>query len=314
MIVALPRNLPAVRLLRKEGISVLEGSNAALFMLRPLRIVLLNLMPDKPVTELQFARLLGQVPQAVELTLIRPADHCTRTTSPLHLARYYRTWAEIAHQSFDGLIVTGAPVEHLEFEDVDYWSELQAIFDWAERNVSRSLFICWAAQAALYHRFGIAKVALDQKAFGVFEQTVCRRDRAVMNGLGARFVTPVSRHTEVRKGDVERQTALDIMALSDRTGVCLVEDNRSGALMMFNHLEYDTASLDAEYRRDRACGHKIDLPANYYPRSDPNRLPLNDWAVTARRFFSNWVIEIAHARQCDTKFGHGWNDLVAAGG
>jgi len=311
MIVALPRNLPAARLLREEGVSVLEGSNAALFMLRPIRIALLNLMPDKPVTELQFARLLGHVPQAVELTLIRPGIHHSRTTSPVHLNRYYRTWEDVAHCTFDGLIVTGAPVENLDFEAVDYWSELQAIFDWAEHSVVRSLFICWAAQAALYHRFGVGKTALERKAFGVFEQTICRRDRALMNGLGACIATPVSRHTEVPIGDVDRHPALDVLAVSDDTGLCMVEDRHRGALMMFNHLEYDTATLDAEYRRDRGCGHNIDVPANYYPQDDPNRRPLNEWAATARRFFSNWVTEIAHARRCDAEYRGNRTGLAA---
>lgn len=314
MIISLPHNLPAARQLRIEGVTVFEGSSAALFMLRPVRIALLNLMPDKPVTELQFARLLGHVPQAVELTLIRPAAHRARTTSEDYLTRYYRTWEDVADKAFDGLIVTGAPVEHLAFEDVDYWSELQEILDWAGQTIPRSLFICWSAQAVLHHRFGIGKRALGQKAFGVFPQTVFRRDRAVMNGLGARFFTPVSRHTEVFAGDVERHPSLRILAASNDTGLCLVEDLRRRALMMFNHLEYDTKSLDVEYRRDLAGGHNIDVPANYYPSCDPHRHPHNRWAGTARRFFSNWVTEVAGARQYAAAHGHGRAGLLASAG
>lgn len=314
MIIALPNNLPAARFLREEGVIVVERPTAALPMLRPLRIALLNLMPNKSVTELQFARLLGHAPPAVELTLVRLDGHRPRTTPTLHMAQYYRTWSDVADEPFDGLIVTGAPVEMMEFEDVGYWRELQAVFDWAEQAVPRSLFICWAAQAALYHRFGIAKAALDQKAFGVFRQTVHRCDRPVVSGLGASFTTPVSRHTEVRAQDVQCHPALEILAASRHTGLCLVEDLRRGALMMFNHLEYDTGSLDAEYRRDRDAGHEIDMPANYYPASDPDRLPLNGWAPKARRFFSNWTTEIADVRPNRNGRTHGFTGCLVTVG
>ena len=297
MIISLPNDLPAARFLRDEGLVVVDDGNPALSMLRPLRVALVNLMPNKTVTELQFARLLAHAPFPVQLALVRPQSHASRNTSDHHLERFYRTIPDILDECFDGLIVTGAPVEHLDFEEVDYWREMEILLDWADRNVARSLFICWAAQAALYHRHGVAKSALHEKAFGVFEQTVRYPEHSVVWGLGLNFATPVSRHTDVLERDVARLEALDILAASGESGLCLVEEASRGALMMFNHLEYDTMSLDAEYRRDLAARHDIAVPTHYYPSDDTNHPPTNRWAPAAQRFFNNWVIDMAESKR-----------------
>ena len=261
---------------------------------RPVRIGLLNLMPNKQETEVQFAGLFQNAPFAVDLAWLRPAMHTSRNTPIAHLRGRYVTWSDVRDWRFDGFLITGAPVETMAFEDVGYWSELQDIFDWIEDTVPRSLFICWAAQAVLYHRFGIDKHPLDRKAFGIYRQKVLdRRGHPVLAGLGREFVTPVSRLTEVRRADVARCGALSVLAAAAETGLCLVEDGGRGALMMFNHLEYDAGSLAAEYARDRAAGLPIDVPANYFPDDDPDKPPVNDWAADARRFFDNWIAEVA---------------------
>ncbi len=297
MIISLPRDLPAARFLRDEGLVVIDDDNPVLPMLRPLRVALVNLMPNKPATELQFARLLAHAPFPVQITFVHPAGHASRSTSAVHLERYYRTIPDILDDTFDGLVVTGAPVEHLDFEDVDYWREIELLLEWADTNVARSLFVCWAAQAALYVRHGIGTSTLNQKAFGVHEQTVHAPERAAVWGLGLRFATPVSRHTDVSEGDVARHESLEILASSGESGLCLVEDKHRGALMMFNHLEYDTMSLDGEYHRDLKHCHDMAVPAHYYPSDDPKRLPINRWAPAAQRFFSNWVVDMAEARR-----------------
>lgn len=295
MIISLPKHLPAAGLLRDEGHMVVDHDDPVLAMLKPLRIALVNLMPNKGVTEFHFARHLVRAPHAVHVTLARPAGHTSRNTPERHLDCFYRTVPEILEQGFDGLIVTGAPVEHLAFEAVDYWDEMQMLFDWADRRVRRSLFICWSAQAALYHRHAIAKSALRAKAFGVYEQTILRPDRPVLRGLGGRMPTPVSRPTETRERDVADRAGLDILAASRASGLCLVEEPARGALMMFNHPEYDTLSLDGEYRRDIAAGRDTAVPAHYYPSGDPKRIPANRWAPAAQRFFSNWVVDLARS-------------------
>lgn len=293
--IVLPKDLPAAQALREAGVAVADGTPEKGSPDNAVRVALLNLMPNKPVTELQFASLLASAPFPVDLTLVRIGSRQSRHTPSSHLNRYYRTWSQIAAEPFDALIVTGAPVETMAFHHVDYWSELQDILDWAETSVPRSLFICWAAQAALYHRFGIGKRILLRKAFGVYEQTIRRPDHPVLKGLGAAFDTPVSRHTDVLEADVAVRPELDILASSEETGLCLVEDLCRGALMMFNHLEYGDLSLDAEYTRDRLENREIALPVNYYPDDDPSRVPVDSWSDSARTFFSNWICDAARA-------------------
>ncbi len=261
---------------------------------RPVRIGLLNLMPNKQETEVQFARLFQDPPFAVDLAWLRPGSHTSRNTSPAHLLGRYVTWSDVRDWRFDAFLVTGAPVEMLAYEDVGYWSELQDIFDWIEDTVPRSLFICWAAQAVLYHRYGIPKHPLQRKAFGVYRQQVLDRSRhPALAGIGRDFVAPVSRQTEVRRADIVGVGALSVLAAGKQTGLCLVEDGERGALMMFNHLEYDTGSLAAEYARDRAAGLDIAVPANYFPDDNPEKPPVNTWAPAARTFFNNWIATAA---------------------
>lgn len=296
MIISLPKSLPASRLLRNEGLVVVDDDNPILPMLQPLRVALVNLMPDKPQTELQFARLLAQAPHSVQLTLVRPAARVPSHTTAQHFESFYKTIPEVLSDSFDGVIVTGSPVETMEFEEVDYWPELRCLFDWIDACVPRSLFICWGAQAVLHHRHGIAKFDLGQKAFGVFDQVAQRPDLPALQGLGEHFATPVSRHTEVREADICRVEQLDVLASSEQAGLCLIEERQRGALMMFNHLEYDTLSLDKEFRRDRAHGTAIPVPSGYYPNNEAERLPVNRWAAGARRFYSNWINDVAATR------------------
>ena len=303
--ISLPRDLPAAQALRDDGVVVTDGARDEPSSGAAVRVALLNLMPNKPVTELQFARLLACAPCPVDLTLVRVGSHASRRTPSSHLERYYRTWDQVAGEPFDGLIVTGAPVETLAFHHVDYWSELQGILDWAEASIARSLFICWAAQAVLYHRFGIGKRTLVRKAFGVFEQTVRKPDRPALQGMGPKFNTPVSRHTDVTEADVAARPELAILAASEETGLCLVEDESRGSLMMFNHLEYGDLSLDAEYTRDRLENRDIALPANYYPDDDPARVPADSWGAGARTFFANWVGDAAQTRTASGRAAHG---------
>jgi homoserine O-succinyltransferase len=256
--------------------------------IRPLRIGLLNLMPDKVRTETQLARLLGATPLQIELTLVRISDHVARNTSASHIAAFYRPWSDVTTQRFDGFIITGAPVERLPFEEVRYWPELRRIFDWTQTHTHRCLTICWGAQAALFHFYGIPKHELSHKAFGVFPHHNLVPASPFMRGFSDVFDVPVSRWTEVRAADLKAIADLRILASSDETGVCLVSDQRHRALHMFNHLEYDSDTLAEEYRRD---GGKT-LPARYFPDDDPRKLPLNRWRSHAHLLFGNWIDEI----------------------
>lgn len=291
MAIILPSNLPAGETLRREGISVLDRADPAR---RTLQVALVNLMPDRPATETQFARLLGGGPAIdVALTLAIPDSHDPKTTGAAHIGAFYRRWSEIADRRFDALIVTGAPVEHLPFEAVHYWSELTRIFGWAAATTRGSYYVCWAAQAALYHFHGVPKHALPRKAFGVFEQRIIAFDAPVLRGLGQSFPTPVSRHTEVRRADLPADRGLVPLAASLRAGLSLVEDRRNHALCMFNHLEYDADTLRREYERDRGAGASIALPVDYFPDDDPAAQPRNRWRQAAEILFANWLVDLA---------------------
>ena len=293
MPIKLPLGLPAGETLRREGVPVVTGAWSGPHGGPPLRIALLNLMPQKSVAETQIARLLGQAEQRVELTLLVPGSYRARTAPPAHLAAFYRPWPSVRDQDFDGLIVTGAPVETLPFEEVAYWDELTAVFDWAQARVRRSFTICWAAQAALHRAHGVPKHRLDQKLFGVFDQQAGRPDARLMKGLEHGFPTPVSRHTEVRAADLPRDRGLDVLASSPDSGLCLLEDRPRRTVYMFDHLEYDADSLRTEYRRDRDAGLAVALPRNYFPDDDPTRAPVNGWCGAARSLFGNWLDLIA---------------------
>lgn len=256
----------------------------------PLRIALLILMPNIRETEAQFSRLLRGGKHTVEITLLRPGTYKSRNWDAEDLVRDYKTWQEVADQKFDGLVVTGAPVEDLAFEDVAYWSEMQSIFDWAETHVGNSLFVCWAAQAVLVHRFGIEKNWLGAKASGVFEQQISSdTDHPVFRGMGPSFKTPVSRSSEMCRATINNLPDLEVLASSGQTGMCLLEDKRRNCLIMFNHLEYDTGTLAAEFERDTGLGIEIGVPENYFPGDDPSKTPMNDWQPGAAQFFRNWL-------------------------
>ena len=291
MSITLPAGLPARRALLAEGIEVLSREELGGSGLRPLRLCLVNLMPNKAVTETQIARLAGATSIPVELVLCLPDGYRPRSTPADHLA-LYQPWSKIRHEEFHALIVTGAPIETLPFEEVTYWSELCAIFDWARSRGMSSLYLCWAAQAALHHFHGVPKHGLPEKKFGIFRQRVASPGARLLRGFGEEFPVPVSRHTEVRAADLPAEAGLTVLAASADSGLCLVEDRRNRAVYMFNHLEYDAETLRDEYLRDRSAGKAVDLPQSYFPGDDPRRMPVNVWQPFAHLLFANWLGEI----------------------
>lgn len=280
--------LPARQTLEAEGVSVMRETDAVRQDIRPLRIGLLNLMPNKISTETQLARLLGSTPLQIELTLVRITDHVARHTPADHMAAFYRPWSDVRAERFDGFIITGAPVERLPFETVGYWPELCQIFDWTQTHVHRCLTICWAAQAALHHFHGVPKKDLTEKAFGVFRHRTLAPTSPYLRGFSDGFDVPVSRWTEVCAQTLGNTPALSVLAESEETGPCLVEDAGHRALHMFNHLEYDTDTLGDEFRRDGGA----QMPTGYFPGNDPARAPVNSWRSHAHLLFGNWINEI----------------------
>lgn len=277
--------LPARPILEAEGVVVMGEADAVRQDIRPLRIGLLNLMPDKISTETQLARLLGATPLQVELTLVRITDHVARNTSPDHMAAFYRPWRQVEADRFDGFIITGAPVEQLPFEDVRYWSEFCAILDWTQTHVHRTMTICWAAQAALYYFHGISKRNLARKAFGIFPHRSLAPSSPFLRGFSDTFDVPVSRWTEVCSEALQDAPHLQVLAVNEESGPCVVDDPRHRTLHMFNHLEYETDTLDEEYRRDSGSW----LPKNYFPGDNPSRPPQNTWRSHAQLLFANWI-------------------------
>lgn len=292
MPIKIPDDLPARSTLEREGVMILGEADAVRQDIRPLRIGLLNLMPNKIRTETQIARLIGATPLQVELTLVRMSDHVPRNTSADHMLSFYRPWADIRHEYFDGFITTGAPVELLPFEEVGYWDELRRVFDWTQTNVHGSFNICWGAQAAVHHFHGVPKHALDKKAFGVFEHHNLAPASPYLRGFSDDFAIPVSRWTEVRREDLPGDHGITVLAESAETGLCLLEDPQHRSLHMFNHVEYDSTSLAEEYFRDRDAGKPIDVPKNYFPGDDPAATPQNRWRSHAHLLFGNWINQI----------------------
>ncbi|MGQ3673745.1 homoserine O-succinyltransferase [Xanthobacter sp. TB0136] len=292
MPIKIPDDLPARRILEEEGVVVMREADAVRQDIRPLKIGLLNLMPNKICTETQFARLIGATPLQVELTLVCMTDHVARHTPAEHMASFYRPWADVRAERFDGFIITGAPVEKLPFEAVTYWDELRTIFDWTQEHVHRCFTICWAAQAAVHHFHGMPKYELPQKAFGVFPHRNLAPCSPWLRGMSDLFPVPVSRWTEVRVEDIPASSGLRILADNEESGLCLLDDPNHRMLHMFNHLEYDTGLLAAEYERDIANGKEILLPRNYFPGDDPQRPPRNSWRSHAHLLFGNWINEI----------------------
>ena len=292
MPIRIPNDLPARKVLEREGVNIMTEETAARQDIRPLKIGLLNLMPEKIKTETQFARLIGASPLQVDLRLVRIGSHTPKNTSQEHMIAFYEPWEEIAHEKFDGFITTGAPIEHLAFEDVTYWSELERIFDWTQTHVHSSMNICWGAQAALHRFHGVPKHPLGQKAFGVYRHRNLNPSSPYLRGFSDDFSMPVSRWTEVRRADLPKEAGLEVLMESDEVGLCLINDAEHRSLYMFNHIEYDTTTLADEYNRDVAAGKSINMPANYFPGGDPKRLPENRWRSHAHLLFGNWINEV----------------------
>lgn len=290
MPIKIPDDLPARRTLEAEGVVVMREADAIRQDIRPMRIGLLNLMPNKISTETQIARLIGASPLQVELTLVRITHHVARHTPADHMASFYRPWEDVRTERFDGFIVTGAPVERLPFEAVRYWDELRRIFDWTQTHVHRALHICWAAQAALHHFHGVPKYERGAKAFGVFPHRILQPASPFLRGFSDDVAIPVSRWTEVRRDDLP--ASVEVLAEGDETGLCLVEDPARRSLFMFNHLEYDTRTLADEYFRDQKAGIPIIPPRYYFPANDPTRDPVNTWRGHAHLLFGNWINEM----------------------
>lgn len=289
MPIKIPDHLPAKEVLNQENIFVMDESRAYRQDIRPLRIAILNLMPTKETTETQILRLLGNTPLQVDIVLLHPRSHTSKNTSAEHLEMFYKTFDEIKHRRFDGLIVTGAPVEQLEFEEVNYWQELQEIFDWSKTHVTSTLHICWASQAGLYHHYGVRKVHLEQKCFGVFPHAVNKPHVKLLRGFDEVFQVPHSRHTDVAREDIEAIDELEILAESEEAGIYLVATKDGKQIFVTGHSEYDPGSLKWEYDRDVAKGLNIDLPLHYYPNDDPTKTPLSTWRSHANLLFSNWL-------------------------
>lgn len=289
MPIKIPEQLPARPVLESENIFVMTENRANRQDIRPLDIAIVNLMPTKIATETQLLRVLGNSPLQVNITLIRAEGHSSRNTSQQHLERFYTTFSQVQHRTFDGMIITGAPVEQLDFEEVDYWNELLDVMDYAQENVHSTLYICWGAQAGLYHHFGIPKYSLDSKLFGVFPHQVINPNNKLFRGFDDIFFAPHSRYTEVRKADIMARHDLEILAESDKAGVLVVGTKNNRSFFITGHLEYDRDTLDKEYRRDVAKGLPIAVPANYYPDDDPNQVPLVRWRAHAHLFYANWL-------------------------
>ena len=289
MPIKIPNNLPAAEILLKENIFVMTETRAMTQDIRPLRMLLLNLMPKKIETETQLTRLLGNTPLQIELTLLRMEAHKSLNTSQEHLLSFYRTFSEVKDTCFDGMIITGAPVEHLPFEEVDYWPELCEIMEWSRSHVHSTMHICWGAQAGLYYHYGIEKQPLERKLFGVFPHRSEYRESMLLRGFDDVFMVPHSRHTTVRREDIEAVPSLQILASSDEAGVCIVRNRQGRQFFMMGHSEYDARTLENEYLRDVKAGKPIDVPKNYYPGDDPSKEPIVSWRGHANLLYSNWL-------------------------
>ncbi len=289
MPIIIPKTLPAYEVLSGENVFVMHKHRAETQHIRPLRILLLNLMPTKVTTETQIARLLANSPLQVHLTLLQTASHAATHVSAEHLEAFYKTFDQIQDERFDGMIITGAPVEQMPFEQVDYWPELCRIFDYSVTHVYSTLHVCWGAQAALYYHYGIRKVALDEKMFGVFEHRVLRPSNPLVRGFDEVFYAPHSRHTGISRADVDTCPDLRILAESDLAGPFLLSTENGRQIFVMGHPEYDKLTLDAEYRRDVDKGLPIHVPLNYYPGDDPAREPLFRWRAHAHLLYENWL-------------------------
>ncbi|MEM9429230.1 MAG: homoserine O-succinyltransferase [Pseudomonadota bacterium] len=299
MPIKIPDNLPAYDVLTREGVMVMSDATASRQDIRPLQIGLLNLMPKKAETETQFARVIGATPLQIDLTLIRMSEHESRNTSAKHLEAFYRRFADVRSEKFDGLIITGAPIEHLGFEEVTYYNELAEVFAWTQTNVHHTMAVCWGGMAMMNHFHGVRKDILSAKAFGCFRHRRLDQASPYLRGFSDDFVVPVSRWTEMRESDIAAAAGLNILMASEDVGPCLVEDDMHRALYMFNHLEYDSATLKAEYDRDVSAGGEIRLPVDYFPGDDPSRPPENRWRSHGHLLYGNWINQIYQTTHFD---------------
>lgn len=282
-------DLPAKEILERENIFVMDENRAMHQDIRPISIVIVNLMPLKEETELQILRSLSNTPLQVDVSFVALESHASTHTSKSHLNKFYQTFSEIERSYFDGLIITGAPVEQMEYEQVDYWQEISGIMEWSKRHVTSTLHLCWGAQAGLYYHYGIQKHALDKKMFGVYEHKVMNRKIPLVRGFDDHFFAPHSRHTEVRKADIEKQEGLTVLAESEEAGVFLVINEDGSQIFVMGHPEYDRVTLHKEYARDRDKGLPIEMPVNYYPDDDDTKKPLLQWRSHGNILYANWL-------------------------
>ncbi len=289
MPIKIPNSLPAAKTLADENIFVMTETRAMTQDIRPLKILLLNLMPTKIDTETQLARLIGNTPLQVEVEFIHTASHESKNTSKEHLFSFYKTFDQVKHKKFDGMIITGAPVEMLEFEEVEYWEELKEIFEWTKTHVHSTFHICWGAQAGLYYHFGIPKIPLPEKMFGVFEHTVDYKNPILFRGADDVFLAPHSRHSTVLQEDIEKVPELKILATSEKAGVyaCMTQNGKQ--IFITGHSEYDADTLAKEYFRDKGKGLDIKVPENYFPNDDDTKAPIVSWRAHANLLYSNWL-------------------------
>ena len=289
MPIKIPSNLPAASVLQQENIFVINEQRAQSQDIRPLRILILNLMPTKIVTETQLARLLGNTPLQIEMELLAVTGRVPKHTAKEHMLAFYKSFNDIKDEFFDGMIITGAPVEHMPFEEVEYWEELCQILEWTKTHVYSTFHICWAAQAALYYHYGINKVALDEKLFGVFPHQVVHKGSILFRGFDDEFMAPHSRHTTITRDAIEQVPGLKILAESEKAGVYAVSTNGGRQIFITGHSEYDADTLEKEYKRDKEAGLPIHVPENYYPNDDDTRSPNCSWRSGANLLYSNWL-------------------------
>lgn len=285
----IPDKLPAIDILKKENIFVMDDTRAHTQDIRPLKIVILNLMPLKITTETDLIRLLSNTPLQIDITFMKLKSHTPKNTPIEHMMMFYKDFDEIKEQKYDGMIITGAPVETYDYEDVSYWNEITKIFDWAKSHITSTLYICWAAQAGLYHHYGIPKYGLEKKMFGIFEQHCLDAFLPIFRGFDDIFFMPHSRHTEIRKADILKDKRLTLIAESEESGVSIVMANGGREFFITGHLEYAPNTLDQEYKRDLGKRDDVDMPKNYYKDDNPDNNPVVRWRAHANLFFTNWI-------------------------
>ncbi len=282
-------DLPAKSILEEENIFVMDEHRALKQDIRPLKILILNLMPIKQDTEVQLLRALSNTPLQIDITFLQLATHVSKNTAASHLEQFYTTFEQIKHKKYDGFIITGAPVEQIAFEEVNYWDELKEIMEWSKSHATSTLHICWGAQAGLYYHYGIEKSPLAKKAFGIFEHNVLNRKTPLVRGFDDIFLAPHSRHTTIAREDVLKNDKLTILAESEEAGVFIVMAEDGKQIFLTGHPEYDRVTLDGEYKRDKSKGLEIEIPKNYYPNNDPEQKPILSWRCHANTFYTNWL-------------------------